>query len=70
MAESHRMTAEEAVAKLMSDEHADFLRESLRWMVEQLMDAEVSELIGAARGERTPRAPDPAGTTTAPAPRP
>jgi transposase-like protein len=48
------MTAEEVVAKLMSDEHADFLRESLRWMVEQLMEVEVSELIGAELGERTP----------------
>jgi len=48
------MTAEEVVAKLMSDEHADFLREWLRWMVEQLMKVEVSELIGAERGERTP----------------
>jgi hypothetical protein len=37
MAERQRMTAEEVVAKLMSDEHADVLRESLRWMVEQLM---------------------------------
>ena len=53
MAESHRMTAEEVVARLMSDEHADFLRESLCWMVEQLMEAEVSQLIGAGRGERT-----------------
>ena len=54
MAERQRMTAEEVVAKLMSDEHADVLRESLRWMVEQLMEVEVSELIGAERGERTP----------------
>jgi putative transposase len=54
MAESHRMTAEEVVRMLMSDEHADFLRESLRWMVEQLMEAEVSELVGAELGERTP----------------
>ncbi len=54
MAESHRMTAEEVVRKLMSGEHADFLRESLRWMVEQLMEAEVSELVGAELGERTP----------------
>ena len=53
MAERQRMTPDEVVAKLMSDEHADFLRESLRWMVEQLMDAEVSELIGAGLGERT-----------------
>jgi len=54
MAERQRMTAEEVVAKLMSDEHADFLRESLRWVVEQLMEAEVSQLIGAELGERTP----------------
>ncbi len=54
MAESQRMTADEVVAKLMSDEHADFLRESLRWMVEQLMEVEVSELVGAELGERTP----------------
>jgi putative transposase len=53
MAERQRMTAEEVVAKLMSDEHADFVRESLRWVVEQLMEAEVTELIGAAHGERT-----------------
>ena len=54
MAERQRMTAEEVVAKLMSDEHADVLRESLRWMMEQLMEAEVSGLIGAELGERTP----------------
>jgi hypothetical protein len=30
----------------------DFLRESLSWVVRQLMEAEISELIGAARGER------------------
>jgi putative transposase len=54
MAEKQSMTAAEVVAKLMSDEHADLLRESLRWVVEQLMEAEVSELIGAELGERTP----------------
>jgi Transposase, Mutator family len=54
MAEGQRMTVEEVVAKLMSDEHVDFVRESLRWVVEQLMEAEVSQLIGAELGERTP----------------
>ncbi len=53
MAETTRMTAEEVVSRLMSDEHADLVRDSLRWVVEQLMEAEVSELIGAERGERT-----------------
>jgi putative transposase len=54
MAERQRMTVDEVVAKLMSDEHADFVRESLRWVVEQLMEGEVSQLIGAELGERTP----------------
>jgi putative transposase len=53
MAERQRMTAEEVVSYLMADEQADFLRESLKWFVERLMDAEVTELIGAAHGERT-----------------
>jgi putative transposase len=54
MAESQRMTIDEVVAKLLSEEHVDFVRESLRWVVAQLMEAEVSELIGAEHGERTP----------------
>jgi hypothetical protein len=54
MAERERMTAEQVVAYLMEEDGADFLRESLRFVVEALMEAEVSELIGAARGERTP----------------
>jgi putative transposase len=54
MAASQRMTTEEVVAKLLSEEHVDVLRESLRWVVQQMMEAEVSELIGAERGERTP----------------
>jgi putative transposase len=54
MAETERMTAEQVVAYLMEEDGADFLRESLRFVVEALMEAEVSELIGAARGERTP----------------
>jgi putative transposase len=38
---------------VLIDEHADVLRESVRFVAEQLMEAEVSELIGAERGERT-----------------
>jgi putative transposase len=53
MAETKRMTAEEVVSFLLEEEGVDFLRESLRWVVQQLMEAEVSELIGAERGERT-----------------
>src|SRR6476660_4027855 len=46
------MTVEEVVRGLLEDEHADVLRESLRWLVAQLMEIEVAELIGAEHGER------------------
>jgi transposase-like protein len=49
------MTAEQVVSYLLEGEEGlDFLRESLRWVVQQLMEAEVSELIGAEHGERNP----------------
>jgi putative transposase len=54
MAETKRMTAEQVVSFLLEEEGVDFLRESLRWVVQQLMEAEVSELIGAEHGERNP----------------
>jgi putative transposase len=54
MAETKRMTTEEVVGFLLEGEGVDFLRESLTWVVQQLMEAGVSELIGAARGERAP----------------
>src|SRR5512132_117515 len=53
MAETKRMTAEQVVSFLLEDEGVDFLRESLRWVVQQLMEAEVSELIGAEHGQRS-----------------
>ena len=52
MAETKRMTADEVVGYLLEGEGLDFLRESLSWVV-QLMEVEVSELIGAERGERS-----------------
>jgi hypothetical protein len=33
MAETTRMTAEEVVARMLSDEHTDLVRDSLAWMV-------------------------------------
>ena len=53
MAETKRMTAEQVVSYLLEEEGLDFLRESLRWVVQQLMEAEVSELIGAGRARRS-----------------
>jgi Transposase, Mutator family len=54
MAEGHRMTAADLVDKLMADEHADMLRDSVAWLVTQLMEAEVGALTGAELGERAP----------------
>jgi putative transposase len=54
MAETKRMTCDEVVAHLLEGEGVDFLRESLLWVVQQLMEAEVSQLIGAELGERAP----------------
>jgi transposase-like protein len=48
------MTCEQVVGYLLEGEGLDFLRESLSWVVQQLMEAEVSELVGAGRGERAP----------------
>ena len=53
MAERARMTAAQLADKLMSDEHADVLRESVAWMARELMEADVSAQIGAELGERS-----------------
>jgi putative transposase len=55
MAGADRMQVEEVVRKVLVDEHADVLRESVRWLAGQLMEVEVSELIGAEHGERRPQ---------------
>jgi putative transposase len=54
MAEGQRMTAADLVDKLLADEHADVLRDSVAWLVTQLMEAEVGGLTGAELGERAP----------------
>ena len=54
MAEGHRMTAADLVDKLLQDEHADVLRDSLAWLLTQLMEAEVGALTGVELGERAP----------------
>lgn len=54
MAERDRMTIEQVVRKVMAEEHADVLRESVALLAEQLMESEVTDLIGASHGERNP----------------
>ncbi len=53
MAGRDRMTIEEVVREVLRNEHADVIRESVRVVAQELMEAEISELIGAERGERT-----------------
>ena len=48
------MAIEEVVRKVLADEHADVIRDSVRWVVQELMESEVSELVGARLGERRP----------------
>jgi putative transposase len=54
MAERQRMTIEQVVGEVMASEHADVLREAVRLVAQELMEADVTALIGAAHGERNP----------------
>jgi len=54
MAEGPRMTAAQLADKLLASEHADVLRQSVAWMVAELMEAEVAAQIGAELGQRSP----------------
>ncbi len=45
MAEDRRMTASQVVDKVMTAEHADVLRESVAWLVTELMESEVAAQI-------------------------
>src|SRR5215211_6260134 len=53
MAEGRRMTAGQVVDKVMGSEHVDVVRESVAWLVGELMEAEVAAQIGAELGEVT-----------------
>ncbi|MGH3990225.1 MAG: IS256 family transposase [Pseudonocardiaceae bacterium] len=53
MAGRDRMTIEEVVRQVLRDEHGDVIRESVRVVAQELMESEISELIGAQHGERT-----------------
>src|SRR5688500_5056210 len=54
MAGADRMTVEEVVRKVLLDEHADVIREAVKAVAAEMMELEVSELVGAERGERRP----------------
>jgi transposase-like protein len=48
MAEGQGMTTADVVAKVMAGEHGDFVREAVALVAHELMDAEITEEIGAA----------------------
>jgi transposase-like protein len=48
------MTIEEVVRRVLLDEHADVIREAVKAVAAEMMELEVSELIGAELGERRP----------------
>jgi len=53
MAGADRMTIAEVVREVLRDEHGDVIRASVRAVAQELMEAEISELIGAECGQRT-----------------
>jgi putative transposase len=54
MAEGHSLTLRAALEKVMSDEHADVLREGVAAFVAELMEAEVAQQIGAELHAKAP----------------
>jgi transposase-like protein len=52
MADPHNLSADELVRKVLTDDHADLVREAVSFLCHQIMEAEVCAQIGAAHGER------------------
>ena len=55
MAGADRMTIEEVVRDVLVREHGDVVRAAVEAVCAQLMEGEVSELVGAELGERRPQ---------------
>jgi transposase-like protein len=47
------MTIAEVVREVLRDEHGDVIGASVKAVAQELMEAEIFELIGAQRGERS-----------------
>jgi putative transposase len=54
MADPHNLSSDELVRKVLTDDHADLVREAVSFLCHQIMEAEVSAQIGAGLGERVP----------------
>src|SRR6202162_1610769 len=51
MAEEHRMTTADVIAKAMAGEHGDFVREAAALGARELVEAEISVEVGAELGQ-------------------
>src|ERR1039458_3459873 len=51
MAEGHRMTTADVLAKVMAGEHGDFVREAVALVARELIEAAISVEVGAGLGE-------------------
>jgi transposase-like protein len=54
MADPHNLSTDALVRKVLTDDHADLVREAVSFLCQQIMEAEVSAQIGAGLGERAP----------------
>ena len=54
MADAQNLSADALVRKVLTDDHADLVREAVSFLCQQIMEAEVSAQIGASLGERAP----------------
>jgi transposase-like protein len=54
MADPHTLSTDELVRKVLTDDHADLVREAVSFVCHQIMEAEVTAQIGAGHGERAP----------------
>lgn len=54
MADPHNLSTDALVRKVLTDDHADLVREAVSFLCHQIMEAEVSAQIGAGHGERAP----------------
>jgi putative transposase len=54
MADPHNLSSDELVRKVLTEDHADLVREAVSFLCHQIMEAEVSAQIGAGLHERAP----------------
>lgn len=54
MADTHNLSTDAVVRKVLTEDHADLIREAVALLCHQIMEAEVTQITGAGLGERAP----------------